>query len=83
MATYSRILAWKIPWTEESGVLQSMGSQELDTTEQLNHINHREQVGFVRCIAWASLVAHLVENPPAVQKTPVLFLDQDDPLEKG
>ena len=27
MATYSRILAWKIPWTEEPGGLQSMGSQ--------------------------------------------------------
>jgi len=27
MATHSGILAWKIPWTEESGVLQSMGSQ--------------------------------------------------------
>ena len=26
------ILAWRIPWTEESGRLQSMGSQELDTT---------------------------------------------------
>ena len=25
MATYSSILAWKIPWTEESGRLQSMG----------------------------------------------------------
>ena len=27
MATHSSILAWKIPWTEESGELQSMGSQ--------------------------------------------------------
>ena len=26
-------LAWAIPWTEELGGLQSMGSQELDTTE--------------------------------------------------
>ena len=26
MAMYSSILAWKIPWTEESGGLQSMGS---------------------------------------------------------
>ena len=32
MATRSSTLAWKIPWTEESGGLQSMGSQELDTT---------------------------------------------------
>ena len=26
MATHASILAWKIPWTEESGGLQSMGS---------------------------------------------------------
>ena len=32
MATHSSILAWKIPWTEEPGRLQSMGSQESDTT---------------------------------------------------
>ena len=32
MATHSSILAWRIPWTEEPGKLQSMGSQELDTT---------------------------------------------------
>ena len=29
MATYSSILVWKIPWTEESGGLQSMGSQRV------------------------------------------------------
>ena len=29
MATHSSILAWKIPWTEESGSLQSMGSQRV------------------------------------------------------
>ena len=32
MAAHSSILAWRIPWTEESGRLQSMESQELDTT---------------------------------------------------
>ena len=37
MATHSSILACKIPWTEEPGGLQCMGSQELDVTEQLNH----------------------------------------------
>ena len=31
MAIYAGILAWGIPWTEELGRLQSMGSQELDT----------------------------------------------------
>ena len=32
MATHSSILAWRIPWTEKSGRLQSTGSQESDTT---------------------------------------------------
>ena len=31
IATQSSILAWRIPWTEECGRLQSMGAQELDT----------------------------------------------------
>ena len=35
MAPHSRTFAWKIPWTEESGRLQSMGSLESDTTERL------------------------------------------------
>ena len=29
MATHSSPLAWKIPWTEEPGRLQSMGSQRV------------------------------------------------------
>ena len=33
MATCSSILAWKIPWAEEPGGLQSMGSQIVLTTE--------------------------------------------------
>ena len=32
MTIHSSILAWRIPWTEEPGRLQSMGSQELDMT---------------------------------------------------
>ena len=32
MATHSSILACEIPWIEEPGRIQSMGSQELDTT---------------------------------------------------
>ena len=33
MATHSSVLVWRIPWTEEPGGLQFMGSEELDTTE--------------------------------------------------
>ena len=40
MATLPNILAWRTPWTEEPGGLQSMGLQESDMTEQLNHHHH-------------------------------------------
>ena len=36
MAPHSSTFAWKIPWTEEPGGLQSMGSLESDTTERLH-----------------------------------------------
>ena len=56
MATHSSILAWKIPWTEEPGGLQSTGSQESDTTKGLstnsdhnrfyNHDTMNDALGF-------------------------------------
>ena len=33
IATHSSILAWRIPWTEDPGELESMGHKDLDTTE--------------------------------------------------
>ena len=44
MATQSSILAWRIPWTEEPGRLQSVGLQESHTTERLStaHIFFRD-----------------------------------------
>ena len=43
MATHSSILAWRIPWTEEPGGLQSMGS-ESDTTEHIIglYVKHKQ-----------------------------------------
>ena len=35
IATHSSMLAWKIPWTEELGGLQSMGSQRVGHTEHI------------------------------------------------
>ena len=40
MATHSGILAWKIPWTEEPGGLQSYGHKESDTTERTRTHTH-------------------------------------------
>ena len=38
MATHSSILAWRIPWTEKPGGLQSMGSQTVRHTEVTDFI---------------------------------------------
>ena len=47
------------------------GHKESDMTEQLS------------LSLWAFLVGQLVKNPPAMQETPVRFLSQEYPLEKG
>ena len=43
MATHSSILTWEIPWTEEPGGLQSMGSQRVrhDCMSKHKHIPQR------------------------------------------
>ena len=41
-----------------------------------------EGIGYPLQYSWASLVAQLVKNPPAMKETPVGFLGQEDPLEK-
>ena len=38
MAPHSSVLAWRTPWTEEPGGLQSGGSRESDTTEPLARV---------------------------------------------
>ena len=55
MAPHSSTLAWKIPWTEEPGRLQSMGSLESDTTERLHfhfHAMEKEMATHSRVLAW-------------------------------
>ena len=37
MVTHSSILVWRIPWTEESGGLQSIGRKESDMIEVIEH----------------------------------------------
>ena len=68
MATHSSVLVWRVPGTGEPGGLPSM-------------VSHR--VGHDLTTTWASLIAQLVNNPPAMQETPVRLLGREDPLEKG
>ena len=41
-----------------------------------------EGIGYSLHYSWASLIAQLVKNLPAMQETPVRFLGQEEPLEK-
>ena len=42
-----------------------------------------ERIGYLLQYSWASLVAQLVKNPPAMWETGVQSLGWEDPLEKG
>ena len=55
MATHSSTLAWKIPWMEEPGRLQSMGSLESDTTEWFHfhfHALEKEMATHFSVLSW-------------------------------
>ena len=73
MATHSSTLAWRIPWREEPGRLQSMGSQRVRHDRATFHFHFQ---------SWASQVAQMVNCLPAMWETWVRSLGQEDPLEK-
>ena len=53
MEPHSSTFAWKIPWTEEPGRLQSMGSLESDTIERLHfHPLEKEMATHSSVLAW-------------------------------
>ena len=66
MATHSSILAWRIPWTEEPGRLQSMGSQRVrQETEQL-HLHlvfkglYNNSISCLKAVSGLNLLANSV-----------------------
>ena len=73
-ATHSNILAWEIPWTEEPGGLQSMGSQRVGrdlVTKQLAAFKS-ESVQFSRSLVSNSLRPHGLQHarPPCPSPSP-------------
>ena len=72
MAIHSSAIAWKIPWTEEPGRLQSMGSQRVGH----NYISIQRNTG------GTSLLAQMVKRLSTMQETWVRSLGREDPLEK-
>ena len=66
MAPHSSALAWKIPWVEEPGRLQSMGSLELDTSERLTftlhfHATHSSVLAW-RILAWWAAIYGVAQS---------------------
>ena len=55
MATHSSILAWRIPWTEEPGRLQSMGSQRVGHDWATKHTQEKIRILFLKDI-WKSVI---------------------------
>ena len=74
MATHSNILALRILWTEEPGGLQSMGSQRFG--------NDCNNLAWSKSYRWASLMAQMIKNPPAIREMWVRSLGWEDPLKK-
>ena len=62
IATHFGILAWRIPWNEEPGRLQSMGSQESDTTSRLNCHHHTKRWVLVVSFTWSSVYLLRIPN---------------------
>ena len=63
IATHSNILAWRIPWTEEHGGLQSIGSQRAE--HNWSNLAHTHACTYMNMMAWTVvLLAH-----PGCQKS--------------
>ena len=67
-ATYSNVLAWGIPWTEEPGRLQSIGWQRVrhyGSTEHSHMHHHLSGLQYcVLCIRWDSSIISSFLSPP-------------------
>ena len=79
MATHSSMFSWRIPWTQEPGRLQSMGSQRVGHDWAPKY---RQLYGRSLCPKKAYLVAQRLKCLPAMQETWVRSLGREDPLQK-
>ena len=93
MATHSTILACEIPMDRRMGRMQiqyqglSAGKESALRAGDPGSIpgqgRSAERIGYPLHCSWASLVAQLVKNPPAMRENWVRSLGQEDSLEKG
>ena len=75
MDFHSSTLAWEIPWTEEAGGLQSIGSERVRRAKRLTHTHTHTHTHFkfsslntkdaaVYCYVWCSCTVHTLSCPP-------------------
>ena len=76
MATHSSTLAWRIPWTEETGVLYSpWGCQELDTTECAHsHIHTHTHTRYICTLYINIYMTEVTEHTPVTLTCFILYL---------
>ena len=68
VATYSSILAWRIPWTEKPGRLQSMGSQRVRYDWAITHTTQPAQfLGFSVAVVFSAPVMSDSSRPQGLQ----------------
>ena len=80
MAPHSSTLAWKIPWTEEPGRLQSMRSHRVGHDwSDLAAANFLISIPVGLILSRASLVAQMVKNLPVMWETLLQSLGQENP----
>ena len=73
MAAHSSILAWRIPWTEEPGGRQPIGSQRESDNDGSNLA--RLQAPGLRCGAWDLM------PPPGIKPRPPALGTESEPLD--
>ena len=72
MATHSTILAWRAPWTEEPGGLQSMGSQRVRHSRAHTYMMEKQPFGRGRCSnSWCWVACQ--RPPEALTRTAHMF----------
>ena len=55
----------------------------IDNTKVFDYVDHNRLWKILKEMGIPDHIAQLVKNPPAMQETPIQFLGQEDPLEKG
>ena len=81
MATHSRILAWEIPWTEEPGRLQSVGSQRVRHDSVTEDPSFRQNCGEVVFLVlspdpFCSIVSSMDGSPSFLSPHTLLFSEE-------